>query len=34
MYANRNILIKWSTKTISGTHFEIIGTKLCNKVPP
>lgn len=29
-YAKNNFLIK---KTTSSRHFEIIGTKLCNKLP-
>jgi hypothetical protein len=32
-YAKNNFLIKRTKKTTSCRHFEVIGTKLCNKIP-
>jgi hypothetical protein len=32
-YANNNFSITWSNKITAGRHFQIIGTKIINKIP-
>jgi hypothetical protein len=31
-YAKNNFLINWPNKTTSGRHFQIVGTKIINKI--